>query len=74
MFPQLKQRLLAKVDLLVEFSTLGEYGVDEHGAVMTLDAQPTPMPLAPRVRDRCAGGNEPRSCATALGRAAQARP
>lgn len=50
MFPALKDRILARVDLLVEFSTLGEYGVDEHGALMALEREPR---LAPRVRDRC---------------------
>lgn len=53
MFPRLKQQVLARVDLLVELSTLGEYGVDEQGRVMTLDPEPTAVPLAPRVRDRC---------------------
>lgn len=53
MFPRLRQQLLARVDLLVEFSTLGEYGIDEHGSLMELEPEPTPVRLAPRVRDRC---------------------
>lgn len=53
MFPRLRQQLLARVDLLVEFSTLGEYGVDEDGGVMALDPEPSPARLAPRVRDHC---------------------
>lgn len=55
MFPRLRQQLLARADLLVELATLGEYGVDEHGAVMPLEPEPEPTParLAPRVRDRC---------------------
>jgi hypothetical protein len=37
MFPRLRQQLLARADLLVELSTLGEYGLDERGRVMALD-------------------------------------
>lgn len=59
MFPRLRQQLLARVDLLVELSTLGEYGVDESGKVMTLEPEPAATPLAPRVRDRCAAGRSP---------------
>jgi hypothetical protein len=70
MFPHLRQQILARVDLLVELSTLGEYGVDEQGGVMRLDPEPTPTRVAPRVRDRCAGGR----LATARGRAVPARP
>jgi hypothetical protein len=65
MFPRLKQQLLARVDLLVEFSTLGEYGVDEDGGVMALD--PEPSRLAPRVRDRCGAVMPPQTCADATG-------
>ncbi len=53
MFPRLRQQILARVDLVVEFSTLGEYGVAEDGSVMALDPEPSPARLAPRVRDRC---------------------
>lgn len=55
MFPTLKQRALARVDLLVEVATLGEYGVDEHGRPMELDARPEPEAAGPsaRTRDRC---------------------
>lgn len=38
MFPRMRQALLARADLLVEFATLGEYGLDEHGALLALDA------------------------------------
>jgi hypothetical protein len=73
MFPRLRQQLLARADLLVELSTLGEYGVSDRGELMTLDPERSPAPLAPRVRDRC---DEPRltgRCATASDRAASAR-
>jgi hypothetical protein len=56
MFPRLRQQLLARVDLVVEFSTLGEYGINEHGSVMRLDPEPSAARLAPRVRDRCGSG------------------
>jgi len=84
MFPRLRQQLLARVDLVVEFSTLGEYGVDEQGGVMTLEPEPTLSRLAPRSRDRCTDGvrqpltddgvrSQP-ACATARRRAVPARP
>ena len=78
MFPRLRQQLLARVDLLVEFSTLGEYGVDEDGGVMALDAEPSPARLAPRGRDRCGVDAVRRPCrdatgATGLGPVAPAR-
>lgn len=34
MFPRLEQRLRAQLDLIVEFSTLGEYRVATDGAVV----------------------------------------
>ena len=73
MFPHLRQQILARVDLLVELSTLGEYGVDEDGGVMRLDPEPTALRTAPRVRDRCAERAQPRPCATARGRYVPAR-
>ena len=73
MFPRLRQQLLAHVDLLVELSTLGEYGIDEHGSTMRLEPGCSAERLAPRVRDRCAESSEPRRCAMAQGRAASAR-
>lgn len=73
MFPRLKQQLLARVDLVVEFSTLGEYGVDEDGSVMRLD--PAPARLAPRVRDHCGDATRQQPCASAAsGYAVPARP
>ncbi len=46
MFPRLKQRLapavLGRLDVLVELSTLGEYGLDEAGRAMTLGAAAVP--------------------------------
>lgn len=74
MFPRLRQQLLARVDLLVELSTLGEYGVDDHGIPMALDPEPTPARLTPRLRDRCADTPGPQTCAMAPGRGAPARP
>ena len=73
MFPRLRQQLLARVDLLVELSTLGEYGVDDRGAPMPLDPEPAPARLAPRVRDRCGDAAAARTCAMAPDRAAPAR-
>lgn len=77
MFPRLRQQLLARVDLLVELSTLGEYGVDDQGRVMTLDPEPALSRVAPRVRDRCADTAPRHACGgefRAPGRAAPARP
>jgi hypothetical protein len=76
MFPRFKRQLLAQVDLLVELSTLGEYGIDERGGVMPLE--PTSRcPEAPRGphpsrrRDICA---EPADRSpTGLSRGARAR-
>jgi len=62
MFPRLRQQLLARVDLLVELATLGEYGVDEDGGVMALDPEPSPARRAPRVRDRCGIAVPPQAC------------
>lgn len=66
MFPRLRQQILARVDLIVEFSTLGEYGVDEDGGVMALDPEPTPARLTPRLRDRCGDPTPSRPCASAV--------
>lgn len=77
MFPRLRQQLLARADLLVELSTLGEYGLDERGRVMTLGDRPTMIataPRLPRTRDLCAGGDDSRGCAATAGRGAAARP
>lgn len=42
MFPRLRQRfgsaLLPRLDVVVEFSTLGEYGIDEQGRPLLLEA------------------------------------
>lgn len=74
MFPRFRQQLLARVDLLVEFSTLGEYGVDEDGGVMALDPEPSPVRLAPRVRDRCGVDATPQACAAATTRSDRVGP
>lgn len=73
MFPRLRQQVLARIDLLVELSTLGEYGVDEHGGVMALDPEPAAARLVPRTRDRCGDVPAPRRCATADDRGAATR-
>jgi hypothetical protein len=65
MFPRIRQQLLARVDLIVEFSTLGEYGIDEDGGVMALD--PETSRLAPRLRDRCGVAAQPQACTDATG-------
>jgi hypothetical protein len=83
MFPRLRQQILARVDLIVELSTLGEYGVDEDGRAMELD--PAPTRLVPRLRGRCGDATRPQSCLASdgaaqpelrlrSGRAAPARP
>lgn len=75
MFPRLRNRLapalLQRLDVLVELSTLGEYGIDESGRPMPLPFETPPAPagaarLAPRRRDRCAPLAEvsPRRCAS----------
>jgi hypothetical protein len=75
MFPRLRQQLLARVDVLVELSTLGEYGIDERGTVMALEpeCESPALSLAPRVRGRCASDGR-LACATARDRAGSARP
>lgn len=73
MFPRFRQQVLARIDLLVELSTLGEYGVDEHGGVMALDPEPASERLVPRTRDRCGEGSSALRCAMAGDRGAAAR-
>lgn len=71
MFPRLKARLgtavLDRVDLLVELSTLGEYGLADDGMPVetTSSTAASRLPLIPRGRDECplAGAPSPRSCA-----------
>ena len=72
MFPHLRQQLLARVDLLVELSTLGEYGLDDQGGVMRLDAEPTAARPGPRVRDRCAERGLQAPCGATRSRTAPA--
>ena len=67
MFPRLRQQILARVDLVVELATLGEYGVDGEGKPMPLDLDPAPARLVPRLRDSCG------EAAKARGRAVPAR-
>ena len=42
MFPRLEQRLRARLDLLVEFSTLGEYRVAAAGGLVPASSCETP--------------------------------
>ena len=70
MFPRLKQNLLAHLDLVVELSTLGEYGIAEDGRVMPLEPEAQASPLVPRFRDECGQRLSP----TARGCAVTARP
>ena len=63
MFPRLKERLgaavLDRVDLLVELSTLGEYGLAEDGLPVPIVASSRPVrpaagiPRVARTRDEC---------------------
>lgn len=73
MFPRLTRDLLAAADIVVELATLGEFGIDEHGAPMALEPRAQSMRLAARTRDRCAGHTAHRG-ATARGRGVAARP
>jgi hypothetical protein len=75
MFPRFRQQLLARIDLAVELATLGEYGVDEHGSVMTLEpcAETAAVQRSLRVRDRCGDAAQPQRCPTASGYGAPTR-
>lgn len=55
MFPRIRQTVLARADLFVELVTLGEYGLDEHGAPLALRAagpelEPAGASLVPQPR------------------------
>jgi hypothetical protein len=47
MFPQLRERFGAALDILVEFSTLGEYRLGPDGALCPASALAPPPPLPP---------------------------
>ncbi len=58
MFPTLSQRLsagfLSRLDVIVELSTLGQYGIAEDGRPLPLERGGCESGLAPsRSRDRC---------------------
>ncbi|MGH3993804.1 MAG: hypothetical protein ACRDSN_15250 [Pseudonocardiaceae bacterium] len=58
---RLGTRVLDRLDLLVELSTLGEYGVDREGVFaletgVCLDVTPAGPPVLPRSRDDCPRG------------------
>lgn len=63
MFPRLRQRigttLLDRIDLALELSTLGAYGLGEDGRPLAIDYQPAASrsvaPAIARTRDRCDG-------------------
>jgi hypothetical protein len=77
MFPRIKDKLLARADLLVELTTLGEYGLDESGRPMALEGydcgdSSNQPPL--RQRNRCAEPVGATMCLTGRSRALPARP
>ena len=79
MFPRLRQQILARVDLVVELSTLGEYGIDERGGLMALEPCAERFgPARPaRTRDLCGEAAQALRCtgaATDPGRGLSARP
>jgi hypothetical protein len=49
MFPQLRQRFGPALDLLVEFSTLGEYRLDADGVLCPASALALPSEQAPQL-------------------------
>lgn len=70
MFPQFRERLGPALDLIVEFSTLGEYRLAANGAVRPASAlSPTALRAQDIVRKRTAPEHEPR-----LGGAGVSRP
>lgn len=73
MFPRLRQQLLARADLLLEFSTLGEYGVDEAGAIMQIEPDAPVSRRAARTRGCDAERVSSQACAMAPGHGLQAR-
>ena len=56
MFPRMRQRigtaLIDRIDLLVEFTTLGEYALADDLRPVAVHAE-TPAPSARRTRDDC---------------------
>ncbi len=67
MFPRMRQRistvLIDRIDLLVEFSTLGEYALADDLRPVAMHAD-TPAPSGRRSRDDCPRRDAPvsRSC------------
>ncbi|HYI35382.1 MAG TPA: hypothetical protein VEX39_02165 [Thermoleophilaceae bacterium] len=64
MFPRLRQRistrLIDRIDLLVEFSTLGEYALADDLRPVAMHAD-TPAPSGRRSRDDCPWSDRPLS-------------
>ncbi len=64
MFPRMRQRigtaLIDRIDLLVEFSTLGEYALADDLRPVALHAD-APAPSARRSRDDCPWREQPLS-------------
>lgn len=62
MFPRMRQRigtaLIDRIDLLVEFSTLGEYALADDLRPVAMHAD-TPVPGSRRSRDDCPCGDRP---------------
>jgi hypothetical protein len=56
MFPQLRERIGPAFDLIVEFSTLGEYRLDADGVLRAASALAQPQPQHP-ARPRAQRGN-----------------
>ena len=61
MFPALRERLLDRLDLLVELGTLGEYGIGEDGYPLALEPEcERPGPVPARTRGECLPPAAPR--------------
>ncbi len=60
MFPRFREQLGTALDLIVEFSTLGEYRLDAHGAPVAAGAPAEPPGHAPQL-----GGAGPRAARAA---------
>jgi hypothetical protein len=64
MFPQLRERIGSALDLVVEFSTLGEYRLGADGAVWPASA----LTLAPEREPQLGGAGDPLAAQAAVRR------
>jgi hypothetical protein len=64
MFPQLRERIGSALDLVVEFSTLGEYRLGADGAVWPASA----LALAPEREPQLGGAGDPLAARAAVRR------